>query len=386
MMRIAHVFNQCNDGWSICKGLRAIGVDAHLWLRFPSSVLALPHWEESDIDIEQLGNMENPDWDVLNQSWTPPEFVHIWSIRKGSFPFSRTIGFIHFLKKLGEYDLVVGHSPFAQYARYYKLMHRKQYAVLDAGDIRYVDIEEESPLAGYRKCRWGYEHADKIFFTNIDTVDMFRQKGLSEQKVVYTPFAIDTNLYKKTDVEPISQEHHPVLFSPCRQSWTYKGNDRVITAFHKYLTRNSKALLVMIDWGADSAKSKQLVSTLGIGRNVRWLKVMSKKLLIRCYNASDVVLDQFVYPASGTLALEAMACEKPVVGHADLSLWQRVHGSAPPIVNAASSDEIFEAITQLEAEETREEYGTKGRKWVAETCAASLVARIQLQVYREISE
>lgn len=383
-MRVAHVFNQCNDGWSICKGLRAIGVDAHLWVRFPSSVLALPHWEESEIDMRQLQDIEAPDWNVLEQSWARPEFVHVWSIRKGLVPFSRTMRFVRFLKALGEYDLVVGHSPFAQYARYYRIMHRKPYAVIDAGDIRYVDVKEDSPLAGFRKCRWGYEHADRIFFTNIDTVDMFEQKGIPSQKVVYTPFAIDTDLYKRENADPIFEQHHLVLFSPSRQSWMYKGNDRVITAFGKYLARNSEALLIMIDWGPDLAKSKRLVSTLGIDQNVRWLKVMSKRSLIRYYNASDIVLDQFVYPASGTLALEAMACEKAVVGHADLSLWQRVHGSAPPIVNASSSDEILKAITQLEDEGIRRRLGKRGRDWVTETCAANLVAGRQLQTYKEI--
>ena len=385
-MKVAHVFNQCNDGWSICKGLRAIGVDAHLWIRYPSNVIALPHWEEAEIDIERLGNLDSPDWNVLSEKWTPPEFVHVWDTRRGRYPFSRTGRFFRFMLELGNYDLVVGHSPFAQYAHYYRLMHRKPHAIYDAGDIRYVDEDTGSALGRYRKSRWGYRYARKIFYTNVDTFEIFKEKGFDQESIVYTPFAIDTSLYKKIDVPPMFEGHSPIFFSASRHSWIYKGNDRLIIAFHKYLRQNSKALLMMTGWGQDLARSKQLVHTLGIGQNVKWLPVVSKKTLVKYFNASDAVFDQFVYPAFGTLALEAMACQKPVVSYADTSLWEKVHGSVPPMLNASSADEICKAMTQLEDEAVRERHGSEARSWIERTCEATIVARLQEQVYGEIIE
>jgi len=385
-VKVAHVFNQCNDGWSICKGLRAIGVDAHLWLRYPSNVMALPHWEEVEIDTERLGDLDNPDWKVLGEKWTPPEFVHVWSTTRGRYPLSRTGRFIRFILELGKYDLVVGHSPFARHARCYTMVNRKPYAIYDAGDIRYIDEDTESALGGYRKSRWGYRHASKIFYTNVDTYEIFKEKGFDQESIVYTPFAIDTSLYTKIDVPPMFEGHSPVFFSASRHSWIYKGNDRLVLAFHKYLKRNSKALLMLTDWGPDLSRSKQLVATLGIGQNVKWLPVVSKKTLVKYYNACDALFDQFVYPAFGTLALEAMACQKSVVSYADTSLWEKVHGSVPPMMNASSTEEIYQAMTQLEDSDVRERYGSEARSWIERTCETTVVARLQEQVYSKIIE
>jgi len=385
-VKVAHVFNQCNDGWSICKGLRAIGVDAHLWLRCPSNVMALPHWEEAEIDMDCLGDPDNPDWKALSEKWTLPEFVHVWNAMRGRYPLSRTGKFIRFILELGKYDLVVGHSPFASHARSYLMVHRKPYAIYDAGDIRYLDEDAGSALGGYRKSRWGYRHASKIFFTNVDTFEIFKEKGFDQESIVYTPFAIDTSLYTKINVPPLFEGHSPIFFSASRHSWIYKGNDRLIMAFHKYLKRNSKALLMMTGLGQDLARSKQLVNTLGISQSVRWLPVVSKKTLVKYYNASDAVFDQFVYPAFGTLALEAMACQKPVVSYANTSLWERVHGSVPPMLNASSADEICKAMTLLEDEAVRERHGSEARSWIERTCEATIVARLQERVYGEIIE
>jgi len=99
---------------------------------------------------------------------------------------------------------------------------------------------------------------------------------------------------------------------------------------------------------------------------------------------ADVVFDQFVFGAFGTTAPEAMSCGKPVVGYADSGMWEKWHGSLPPVVNAQSVDEIYRRMVELEDEDLRRKRGEKGRRWVAETCEMKVVAKRQLQTFREV--
>jgi hypothetical protein len=79
-----------------------------------------------------------------------------------------------------------------------------------------------------------------------------------------------------------------------------------------------------------------------------------------------------------------MSCGKPVVAHADPLLWTRWHGSAPPVVEARTEEEIYRQMVTLEDSRLREDYGRRGRTWIAENCEIKLVARQQLKICEEL--
>jgi glycosyltransferase involved in cell wall biosynthesis len=389
-LKILHCFNMANDGWSAVKGLRAIGVDAHLVIHRPSHVASLPQWEEAEIDQTRLGDLYDPDWTVLNESWRMPHYVHVWDLRKSVYPLSSTLKWLRRLSDLSRYDVVIGHFPFAKMAPFYKWTYSKPYIIYDAGWIRYLHDKEYEAYASlsYHLARAGYAKATRIFFTNVDTHEIFLKLGYDPQKLVYTPFAIDTELYCPSHRDnSLRDSYHasPVFFMPTRPD-PIKGSDLVLLAFQRYLKDQPSALLLLVDWGErqpDYAKQKDLVGALRISARVRWLPVMNKHLLVKYYNIADVVFDNFVRGAFGTLAIEAMSCAKPLVGYAESRLWTQWHDSVPPVANARTEDQIYERMIELEDDQAREEYGKLGRRWVLENCEMRLVAERQLAICEE---
>ena len=72
-----------NDGYSVCKGLRKLGVDSDLFIERPSHVASLPQWEDGEVDMDILGDPYDPNWTPFTgPSQTGSEFGTI-----GNFGF-----------------------------------------------------------------------------------------------------------------------------------------------------------------------------------------------------------------------------------------------------------------------------------------------------------
>lgn len=413
-----------NDAWFVVKGLRAIGVDAHLILHRSAHVTGLPQWEEAEIDISRLRDNYNPEWDVLNENWTMPDYVHVFNLPRPWYANSvdSIINYTawnypaymqrlqsHYLKLLRfwaslterraerrvrrqfaqllqDYELIIGHTPFASLASKYMAAVGRPYIIYDAGEIRYIH-DFNYALPSYRLAKIGYDHARRIIFTNVDTYDLFLRSGYSAEKLVYSPFVVDTNIYRPngTDELLINREGSPVFLMPSRADPT-KGNESVFYAFQRYLKRKPNAMLRVVNWGPQQKNHWEhlsLIKKLKIQRNITWLPVMNKRALVRQFNSADIVFDQFKLGALGTTTPEAMSCGRPVVAYVKSQLWTPWHKEPPPVANARTAEDIYRQMIALEEEGLRKELGVKGRRWVLENCEMTHVAKNQLRVYEE---
>jgi len=415
-----------NDAWSVVKGLRAIGTDAHLILQRPAHVASLPQWEEAEIDLSKVGDDYNPNWEILSENWSIPNYVHTFDMYKMSRPWYANnvdsaisrVTYEHrnfaywlrsysfnllkfwtslrerqgneterqFIRLVKDYDLVIGHTPFASLAPRYKAILRKPYIIYEAGWIRYLhDPTYASPA--YQLAQVGYKHASKILFATVDLYGLLVGKGYDPSRLVYTPFAIDTEMYRPLEKHglSVSPDESPVFFMPSRPDPT-KGNESVLYAFQRYLKRKPNAVLRLVNWGPkqeDLPKHLALIKKLGIEKRIQWLPLMNKRLLVRYFNAADIIFDQFKLGALGLLAPEAMACGKPVAAFVKPGLWTPYHKELPPVANARTAEEIYRQMIALEDEGLRNELGAKGRQWVLENCEMKLVAKNQLRIYEE---
>ena len=203
-------------------------------------------------------------------------------------------------------------------------------------------------------------------------------------KSVFSPLGIDMERYKP---QPPAERDHLVLLAPARHYHWEKGNDRIIAAFAAYVQRNPTAELRMCGWGGnDQALSEMMVYKYGISKNVTWLPILSKPQLIKEYNGSDIVLDQFVYPASGSCTPEAMACGKPVISHIDPDLFTQHFDSVPPVAAANTTPEIYEQMCRLEDEGLRRVLGSYGREWVQRNQDIKVVAEKEVRLYKQVIE
>jgi glycosyltransferase involved in cell wall biosynthesis len=194
------------------------------------------------------------------------------------------------------------------------------------------------------------------------------------------PFLVDTERYRPqmegerlgaiAETVPERAQGRLALLVCSRQDFEWKGSDRVLAAFIRSVREGAPLFLVLTPWGNDLERALHMLADAGVDDAVHVLpRLPSKPLLRRLIWAADVVVDQFALGSFGTAALEAMACGRPVLMNIDEGLFaaRPRDYSPPPVLQAASEDEIASVLLQL-AERTVDlaVAGGRARDWVVE--------------------
>ena len=169
----------------------------------------------------------------------------------------------------------------------------------------------------------------------------------------------------------------------CRQSWQWKGNDRLIQAFAAFTAagRHAEWRLILQEWGPDIARSKELIGELELQAKVLWQPLCSKPLLRRRQQAADVVADQFVMAGYGTSVLESMAAGKPVIMAPSEPGAHRYLSAEPPFVGAKTVEEIVTALEQIADDDYRQRRGEESREWLVDCHGYENLADPHARVY-----
>lgn len=389
-MRILVLGNMANDGYYVAKALRSAGIDAHLGILYPDFGMAFPEWEEVTYD----GKVDPYSFTLekkKSEEWKRPEWIKYidttytkyFGLDRASRILKKMRTAIDIYRLVEEYDVIEAHIPFPMYCHF----TRRPYMVYDAGWIRYFPYQHDIRSKLVKR---GYRLAKQILVTNPDTLKIFDSLDyIKKDRVSFMPFAIDSAKYRPLDLPEFRTrfvtEGELLLVSPSRQIWHEKGNDKMFAAFAQVLKKNGKVKLLVAEWGPDVARSKDLVEQLGIQKNIIWFKPVSKPVLIAMYSAADMVLDQFVLGSWGTATPEAMACGKPVLMYFDPVYIDRCFGEMPPIPNSRTEQEIAKNISMLiENSSLREEIGRKSREWIMKTHSFDKVARLHMDIIKQI--
>jgi len=160
-----------------------------------------------------------------------------------------------------------------------------------------------------------------------------------------------------------------VILSPSRVEFEIKGTDLLLRAFARALERDPAQLLIVLAWGRDVERAIELARSLGIAEQVAFVReVMSKVRLVRAFRHADVVADQFVLTAYGSLARDALACGRPVISAYEPRDPQPHPSHDPaPIVSARTVDEIVSGLAALGDAGARERIGAAGLAWIRRT-------------------
>lgn len=385
---ILNAFNLAQDAYNVTKAMRARGIPADLLITSKERyAFSMPLWEDGDLSGKAFGDPMNPNNETVNR-YGMPDWVRIIKVRSGFRALSELDLLLKLPPVFQQYEIVFAHALGSMYT----MLLRCKYVPYDAGLIRYLPFSEDRlipyrgqglyVLAAYQLLKRSYENAPIILFTNPDTLRIFRKAKL---KIRFVPFAIPCDKYSPKSKKGAYKNYGLVFFMPSRHHWKEKGTNRVIRAFSKFTKRNPDSLLVMVDWGTDIDKSKELIRKLAVpSRNIRFVQPMPKKDLIDMYNEADVVLDQFTLGSWGTATPEAMACEKPVIMYYDAEVINECFGSLPPILNARETDEIYQRMEMCRDPETRRKTGATSRAWVKKTHDPSLVVDIHIATAKEV--
>jgi glycosyltransferase involved in cell wall biosynthesis len=265
------------------------------------------------------------------------------------------------------------------------------FAAYEHGTLRETPFEE---TAVGRLCSLSYREAPVVFVTNTDVMPSVERLGIEPERVVRLPHAVDSERLARfaaehRELEPPHGE--VVFFSPTRQDWVdkhlswTKGNDRAIRALAVVRDRGYSCRLVLGEWGRDLDASRRLVQELELEALVDWTPALRKAPLWTRYLTSHAVLDQFVLPAIGGVAFEAMALGRRVITALDLDATRGFFGEVPPVLASSEPDQIADAmIAVIEDPSDKAQLGAKARAWFERYHSSERIVELQADAYRRL--
>lgn len=381
-MRALILGNMANDGYAVAKEARKLGYDVDLAINVSDFGMSFPEWE--DADLKDTIDPYYVDGHKLKQSWTPPSWIRYFDFLNNKprkkFRLEKTRARLNLFKMMREYDIIEAHVPYPIYAQFSGV----PMVVYDAGWIRYFPYENH---LRDKLARRAYGHAKSVILTNPDTYEIFdSQSYIRQERLRFSPFAIDPEKYKSVDGQELRQRHlRPdediLLFAPSRQIWAEKGNDKMIKGYAKFLKQYPSARFIMVGWSTDELKSKALAQSLGISHKIDWISPVPKNQLIQYYGASDIVLDQFTLGSWGTSTPEAMCCGKPVLMYYKQEHIMRAFNELPPIPNCFTEDDICNSLLYLARNtDARLNLGKQSRDWIIKTHHSKIVAERHMEI------
>jgi glycosyltransferase involved in cell wall biosynthesis len=409
-LRIALGGNIGNHPYNAAKCLRRRGVDVDVLIEdggFDAFIMARPSWE--DVPLECAAYDEGA---KTEQLWKRPEFVkqiafdpelqaryngrysaigEVQDLYRQAFgvPIAEDRAFV-----LAQY---MGHWPYIAAAGRYDVVQLSAAALSVApflpnstiafptGSDLFISPFEEN-LLGFL-IRSAYRSAAHISVAEVNYGEYLDRIGACPRRT-YVPIMIDTDTNhpgQNNQVRLAWQQAvggDKFILGVCRQSWEWKGSDRLIRAFDMFARRgHDNWRLVLQDWGTDVAKSRQLVRELGLESKVLWTSLCSKPVLRSRQRAADLIADQFVMPGYGASVLESMAAGKSVMM---LPLTQADHQyfeELPPFFGHSDAAVIAELLSKIIDEGSLESRNAASLAWLEKYHGPEAVIPKTLSVY-----
>jgi hypothetical protein len=209
----------------------------------------------------------------------------------------------------------------------------------------------------------------------------------NNKKRVCTPPFLYFNQYTK-DYTKLSSFYEPlknlrnqfefIVFQQISQDWSMrgpykidKGNNHLINGFADYLKKDPQfskdSVLILMEYGGDVEKSKQLIKDLGIEKNVIWFKKMNRKDLMVLISYSDMCVGELGYREwySYSSIMEFMAMKKPLIHHRGDAFYKAKGMDLYPMVDAKNADEVSKTFQDYR--KNRDKYtkmGEDANKWI----------------------
>jgi len=395
-LKIGFFGNIANNLYITVKGLRKAGYDAELVIEngyFDEFLMYRPFWEDVDVQCTDY-----EDGLKYEDQWTKPAFVKCVSydhdltkwpaqivdkvnaIRKcykQTFGQSlnrslanimpQFIGHWSYLEAMNDYDVVVLSGPAIQMGPFCP----KPYVIFPTGGDLLISPYDQN-VVGYM-FKLSYLMAKSILVgtsrSNNYQNNHLKQLGVFEKiKRVYMLY--DTDLYAPKNQDKLRQGWKDkvggqcFIVCICRQDWEWKANDIFLRGFAQ--SDLSDTRIVLLEWGEDIDKTKELIQKLDISSKVIWEPLSSKGRLRKIQQAADIVVDQLAVNSYSTSAFESMSVATPVIMRYPPPDPGTDAGEQAPIMHASNEAEVVEVLRYLDQPENRKKIGDESRKWIQE--------------------
>jgi glycosyltransferase involved in cell wall biosynthesis len=232
--------------------------------------------------------------------------------------------------------------------------------------------------------KYNLSKADKILSTS-HVMSKETQK-YTAKSIQITPFGVDLSLFKKQCME--LQNDDTFVVGNVKTLAPKYGIDVLIKAFKLVMDNNpdKKIRLEIVGEGPDKEKLQQLTKDLNIAEHVVFRGRIENHLLPAVYNAVSVFVSVSDSESFGVVAVEAMACECPVVvsdadGFREVVVDEKT-GFLVPKRNVIATAEAIQKF--IDDNTLRDKMGKKGRKRVKKLYDWEDNVDTMLKVYNKI--
>jgi len=273
-----------------------------------------------------------------------------------------------------KYDIIQAYVELPIFA----YLARKPFIVYTQGsDLR--ELAFSNSIRGWL-LRRAYRKSKLVMLGQPDHLPLTKKLKLKNVIFLPAPWIPKQKLIKKNK----NHSNSFVIFHPSSLNWRLKGNDILIRGFAKFIKNNRDSLLLLVARGPDLNKTKELIKSLDIESNIKFLNTLSQDEMSNYYSQSDVVADQFIIGSMGGISLEAMYAGKPLLTFINEELHEKLYPKSPPILIASNSEGVTSQLEKLQDKELRLNLGKEGRKWVLENHSPELISRKLLIIYESI--
>ena len=250
--------------------------------------------------------------------------------------------------------------------------------------------------------RFLLKQADKIIITQPNYLNSSPYLKDHKDKVEVIPNGVDVDFFKpiNLDNELINprdvnlngknQPENTIFFlSLLDEFHKYKGLDYLLKALKIVKKQINNFKLIVGGKGILLDHYQKMANSLGLGENVEFHGFIPDEKIVEYYSNCNV----FVLPSIssvqegfGIVALEALACETPVISTEIVGVAEDIKkNNAGLIVMPKDSDALAVAIIKiLKDEDLQKEMGSNGRKLVEEKYTWKGIAKMMEKVYNEL--
>ena len=354
LMKILHAGNMANLAYTSVKQLRKDGFDVELLMEKNPPKGSNPLLFDPTLENRY------------------PKWIHLFNKSKSSWK-------INVIKKMRnkEYDLIHAYVEFPIFAY---LSRRTFIANTQGSDFR--ELAFSTSVRGFL-LRRSYRKAKAVLFFQPDHLPLFSKLKLNNG--IFFPPSWDTSFFTPKEFSRDEFGDNFIIFHPANLEWRLKGNEILINGFAKFVKDKPNSILIIVDRGIDSKKTHDLITQLNIENNVKFIPgPLNSTELIRYYNSADVIADQFVLGALGSIGWETFACAKPLLAYINETQYDQVYGEPPPLANASIPSLVSQQLHKLLDNKFRKELGTKSRSWITKYHSPSLFSQKIIKLYHAV--
>jgi len=226
-----------------------------------------------------------------------------------------------------------------------------------------------------RSRKWGWmvksnlKSCDKILVAQPTILDIAKEFNDTAE---YFPIPYDPKLFYNAPF--ITRREVKRVFMASPQDFRIKGSDKLLRALS--LVR-IPFKVVAIRYGRDVKRVEKLAEDLGL--DVKFIDRMPHDCMNQMYWGSDIVLGSFGVGQLDTVAIEAMACGRPVVHH----LQDRYFPSCP-LRSYLSIEEVKEDIEKLLHRKNAVRRAKEQLEYVRRVHSAEVLAKRLIQIYLQV--